>query len=73
MPNKLEAERIAHKYRAHTGSPSPHRDICEALRFLADYAVDRRELEDARALAEYVLSDANADAELHMIASEVIA
>lgn len=73
MLSKLEVERIAHKYREYTGSLSPHRDIGEALRFLADYAVDRRERDDAIALAEYVLGDATADAELHMIASEVIA
>ena len=56
-----------------TNSPSPHRDIGEALRFLADFSVDRREHYDAIDLAEYVLADPNADPELHMIASEVIA
>ena len=73
MSSKTEAERIAHKYRAHTNSPSPHRDIGEALRSLADYAVNRRERDDAIALAEYVLEDETADAELCMIANEVIA
>tara|TARA_R110002020_G_scaffold223520_1_gene432650 strand:+ start:416 stop:634 length:219 start_codon:yes stop_codon:yes gene_type:complete len=72
MVHKLDAERIAHKYSAHTHSQSPHRDIGEALRFLADYAVDRREQDDMRTLARYVLEDRTADASLRMLAQEVI-